>query len=1473
MVWISMAAAASSALASSEEKKNGVKLSRLLIDGGTTVLRNVFNAYHPPANLAADLSARYSILNKLLRRRILDRHQWDKLFPPGGVNPDSKTFDITLLFLLLSNICGLSPPPTGWHCKPPPSDTSFEGNLARIKFFRNELYGHVSTTGVDTPTFSALWQDVSAVLVALGLSQGEIDRLRAERCGEEDYIDVLSEWAQSEEDVKSQLKDLRQSQTKTQKTVKESKSKLKEVHQIETKTHQVVTEVRQAQHEHLETLQALRETLEDSKGQRDSKHGDEILKKLARVDSRNDVRYYADRYLEGTRASIFSKIKSWLDDPFSPNRVMVISGNAGMGKSVIAAVMCEKMLDAGRLSGSHFCQHDKARHRSARLMLQSLACHLSCHMPEYKKALVKQLSRNLGAEVNNMEVGDLFELLLEEPLSGLSDPGFNSLVVIDALDESEYQGRNDLLDVISRYFARLPRWIRFLMTTRPEINIWDNLKSLHPLLLEPNDEENLADIRLYFEQQLSHVLQAENRELILQGLVQKSEGVILCAHFLVDFIKASFSVFTLEQLHSTSPSDISSVYKSYFKRLETELCKELKITEDQFLTFLSAISAAREPLPLGFVSKLLFSGTLSSAVQRKVNKAIACISSLLPVQDDCVHFFHKSVKDWLVDNLSYGQHNFSVDENEGNQILSRLCIDEFDNVKRKGVDSSQQFSDTTKYALQHGVQHMLQLDQGTRPCSLDEIVDKYVLDIELVYAKLCVDNSTASEDIFSVKIIEKQEGVKTLCVERQNALGTFLFVLRKHSRTIKVFPRAIFQALLNEGGSELSSKASNLLETKYPDIPYMEYLNKNDLHGSVQSKFYCSSEVACFDVSPKSDYMVCECCDGTIQLWSIQTGRLMWKRPVIKRKLYSYNLAAYRTSEPCAFSADFHLLESSQLCNFGLSFFRSVVFHPFKDFILPGVLSHAYAFDGSLTHLFPESECSFSICSISGDNMLSDCPNDAKCLIMWSLTNGTEITRVSRDEDILSFAWSRNGRLLAISHSTGSVCLVDVMSGFRTLAQTTTPNACGMIKFSPDHRFLFCCHFPLRGLNHHVFCVNINMENHENVSLDVSCDSVSYEPWEFESHSEGGFLLGDPLWYLIESSADSERVGTFQATFAFVLNETSMLRSSPRCNFVDLVNLDELKKGRGSRKTIVRNLLFSPNGETVYVVSKEAAQLTAWDISSERLKAEKTTGSEVNSQCCPVAVREGILLTTNVDHLELWNFELSECIRRWTDVRGITAMVASSDEHVICTGWGVSEVIVLDTISGAKVSTISLLGRDLLACDTTCQLLTTMEGHPRSVMLWKGQTVLWKKYGPFDAFCKAMFSPLDQFIAIFKEEALIGEQGLHVLDAVSGNTLHRLCEDEIVLDCKFVSDEECVIHTYDPKSGFLIHLFNVRSGDRLSVLLIDQPIFSLASCRGKGLIAIGFMFSNRKFKVLQVKLQGENNDDRKRKRSVLTCRP
>ena len=145
--------ASASALDDTHEKCSGTKLARLLIDGGTETLRRTFDSIRPPANLQAVLRTNQPLLNTLRKKRVINTSQWDILYPPGGAAPDSKAFDITLLCVLLRNICGLTAPATGWDALPPAADVSRKANLARIKYYRNKLYGHVTSTGVSETDF------------------------------------------------------------------------------------------------------------------------------------------------------------------------------------------------------------------------------------------------------------------------------------------------------------------------------------------------------------------------------------------------------------------------------------------------------------------------------------------------------------------------------------------------------------------------------------------------------------------------------------------------------------------------------------------------------------------------------------------------------------------------------------------------------------------------------------------------------------------------------------------------------------------------------------------------------------------------------------------------------------------------------------------------------------------------------------------------------------------------------------------------------------------------------------------------------------------------------------------------------------------------------------------------------------------------------------------------------------------------
>ncbi|XP_068730104.1 uncharacterized protein [Montipora capricornis] len=1615
-----MAAAVPSPLASSTEKTNGAKLSRLLIDGGTTVLRNTFDKHHPPARLAADLIANFSKLDTLFRKRVICKAQWQQLFPPNGAKPDSNSFDITLLFLLLNTICGVSPPPSGWHTKPPPSDTSPEANLARIKIFRNELYGHVSSTGVDTPTFKTLWQEISAALISLGLDQAEIDRLQAERCGEDDYINVLTDWEDSERKIKSELKEVKRdvnevlrTHLEDRKTQQESSSRLEQVHEIVTKTHRAInealqnhskdhsslrdtiskldeihhienethdaikelrqtkledhktlqdgvsklegisqtqTKTQQAVEEVHETIQAglreIKQELESLSKKREMDRADELLRNLAKSEFKGDIEYHAQRFQDGTREWIFKRIDDWLDERTSQNRAMVISGNAGMGKSVISAVTCKRMQEAGRLSGSHFCQHKNVRYRSPQLMLQSLASHLSHTLSEYKKSLLEQLSRNLGpVELNSMGVEELFALLFKEPLNNVKDPGRNILMVIDGLDESEYQGRNELLDVIANQFSRLPQWIRFFVTTRSEINIADSLKHLQPLHLDENQEENLKDIRLFFEMQLSPNIAVEQKDVLLTKLVEKSEGVFLYAFFLIDHIQVNFPLLTHEQLESSLPLGISSVYHSHFKRLENELLKELKIDEDQVLRFLCAFTASREPLPVAFVSRLLNPNGRSLSAQRRINKAIACISSLLPVRNECLHFFHKSIKDWLTNTSCYGRHDFTVDEKEGHEILFDLCRNELDNIKRRGVHKPP-FSDTERYALQHGVQHMIELSESgesPRLCDVEALVNTYVTDLELIYAKLCVNSTGSSEDISSV---QKHIKPSLLSERSQSLLISLLKVLRKHSYLLRDHPQLWFQSLINEGPPELSSEAAIILQNRLPSLPYMKYLDNQEENGAIKARFYCSDTVACFDVSPELDYMVCECRDGTIHLWSLETANLEWSRPSLINREFQYVHPGFDVvSDGGAYrKIDYRIL----------TFYRSVVFHPRGKSVLPGTLRSVYTLEGDCIPLYPYSNCTFSHCAFPTDKrtILTDCFDNPKEVALWSMESGEELRRITWNDIITSFAVSNDGSEIAFADVTGSIYLVE-SKGPKHLFKCDV--ACGMMHFTKDSKALVCGYLPYKiedGLGYGQY----GWVWYRNPALILRLFKTSWaQPphdfflWPIEPKTRAiEYWIDDGLLLGRVKNVGSVFSSLVTGFYKWLGNGTALV-GSPSFKYVAAIHVDSLSE---ATRQVVKEVVFSSQGDVIYsITSKNESRVSAVLVTVLRMSSQEILVEK--SFTCPslslVPVKEGVVLCLKDEVPELWNFELTECIRQIPKLKGAKKLIRLSDELIGCewyrrtltpeefsdfgypaetedslelhaeddlmevnkalhhdnsadeetsddssttdtfvefgnflikvmnTLFFCHFVDIVNVISGECVSSMKTRASDdrheFVSCNSQNQLLVCtrdefddgfLHGEQLTVTLRNNNSFscVWeRKAARYDERFFTphfMFSPEEEFLVTWA--SFSSGYGVHILDAKTGETQRTFLKDQDdIVDCKFVANGESLVCC--SKDNFL-RLFNIRSGDLLSVLDVEEQPCCLGACVDKPLVAIGLWGARLKF--VHVKLPSDEDAEGKK---------
>ena len=210
-----MATAAAPSFHSTKETTNYARLCRLLVGVSAHILRETFDKRRPPGNLDTVLSrpSIHRLLKSLRIKKVLNPSQWDKLYPAIKSSVSSRNFDITLLMVLLRNICGLAPPVTGWDTLPLATDTTLEADFARIKCYRNTVYGHASEASVDDATFNQYWQDIQDALVRLGGAgyQSAINDLKKECMDpdiEEHYKELLKQWVVDEVSIKERLDEI-----------------------------------------------------------------------------------------------------------------------------------------------------------------------------------------------------------------------------------------------------------------------------------------------------------------------------------------------------------------------------------------------------------------------------------------------------------------------------------------------------------------------------------------------------------------------------------------------------------------------------------------------------------------------------------------------------------------------------------------------------------------------------------------------------------------------------------------------------------------------------------------------------------------------------------------------------------------------------------------------------------------------------------------------------------------------------------------------------------------------------------------------------------------------------------------------------------------------------------------------------------------------------------------------------------------
>ncbi len=345
------------------------------------------------------------------------------------------------------------------------------------------------------------------------------------------------------------------------------------------------------------------------------------------------------------------------------SKAFILYGESGSGKSCF---MANQIHYNPNVICGVFCEWDKIGNNPANTITKVIAHKISAKLPDYRKLLLKKL-KTFADKLDSMSCKELFEFLIVQPLSTLIDGGREKkLILIDGLDEAEHNGINELAYVLADSIDKLPLWIGFVITSRPESNIVPIFKRFNPYFIDTKSDNNKNDIHKYLIDNLSKLnfkMSDEQYTEVVARLDNMCDGNFLYASLFLDAVKqGNLNILMFEEY----PSSIDDFYERNFRRkFENDLDKFIEIQK------ILELIVSENRLPATIICNVI------NVSEEEIRRRIGLLGSMINEEQtffDGINrpiitysFTHKSFAEWLTDYEK--NYNFFIDKTKGSNKL------------------------------------------------------------------------------------------------------------------------------------------------------------------------------------------------------------------------------------------------------------------------------------------------------------------------------------------------------------------------------------------------------------------------------------------------------------------------------------------------------------------------------------------------------------------------------------------------------------------------------------------------------------------------------------------------------------------------------------------------------------------------------------------------------------------------------------
>lgn len=352
------------------------------------------------------------------------------------------------------------------------------------------------------------------------------------------------------------------------------------------------------------------------------------------------------------RSDLLERLAQWAKNP-SSEKVLMLTGYAGTGKTAIASWFA---CFSDQSAGFHICRYGDRHMSDPRRWIFSAAYQLALYLPEYYHHLC---TINLEKIVAYYDNRTLFDLLLVQPFFRMKCDHYSpAVLVMDGLDQATRQQKNTMAELLALEWTRTPSFLKLLITTRDEPEVTNVLVTLKPKIENISNKQHDLDARHYISRYMhpytpDHMSIEQTTDIIFE----RSEGIFLYIEWLRrELAQGRIGPYDIEKL----PQGLNGMYSWLFKTQFYDQAAYIK----KIRPLLDAMSAAQEPLSLDMITHLINWEIHDRQTLHNI------LGMLFSVTDNCFHFFHRSLGDWL--RNSDLSKDYAIKEQNGHCELAHL---------------------------------------------------------------------------------------------------------------------------------------------------------------------------------------------------------------------------------------------------------------------------------------------------------------------------------------------------------------------------------------------------------------------------------------------------------------------------------------------------------------------------------------------------------------------------------------------------------------------------------------------------------------------------------------------------------------------------------------------------------------------------------------------------------------------------------